>query len=157
MILQQAKYKGTCLLTSFAMAIGVNQQALVRDVGHPGNKIFWPELKTPYSRIGHHPQELIDALFKRGYSVTPIEQTPVSGQKDSKDLYFIPVDPDRFKNYLTRNNSVVITDTHACACDGRIIYDPVGKLLGIEAMMPHIKLMYLVNQINTKPCECCRI
>lgn len=70
----------SCLLTSFAMVLGVPAAELIEQIGHDGMEVIFPDL-PPQSTDryrGHHIQELIYALDQREYAIVQIEPIPVS-------------------------------------------------------------------------------
>ena len=76
MRLQPKPQRWMCLPASFAMALDIPLADVLRDVGHDGGSIVWPNLPEPICRRGFHPQELIDICLSRGYAVTRIELAP---------------------------------------------------------------------------------
>jgi hypothetical protein len=68
----------SCLVTAFAMALDIPVAELIRLVGHDGSEIVNPELPEPGCRRGFHIQEMIEACWSQGHSVTPIEVFPQS-------------------------------------------------------------------------------
>ena len=75
MRLQQSPIRGTCLPTSFAMAMGIPVADIFAALGHDGSEVLWPDLPEPTCQRGFHVQELIRLAVKCGWSVTPIERT----------------------------------------------------------------------------------
>jgi hypothetical protein len=76
-MLQRKPNRWSCAVTAFAMALGVPVEQLIREVGHDGSEIIFPDLPEPMRRRGFHSQELIEAAWKRGFACTPIQLMPV--------------------------------------------------------------------------------
>ena len=76
MKLQLQLERWQCAVTAFAMALDVPVTDLIRDVGHDGGSIIFPDLPEPGNRHGHSIYELIWAAVNLGYAVTPIPLHP---------------------------------------------------------------------------------
>lgn len=67
----------SCLPTAFAMALGVDLNYILKDIGHDGSEITHAGLPEPLNRRGFHMQELIKVATQRDHAVTPIELAPM--------------------------------------------------------------------------------
>ena len=70
MRLQTKPERWQCLVTSFAMALDMLVADVMREIGHDGGQVLWPDMPEPMCRRGFHPQELIDVCRAHGYAVT---------------------------------------------------------------------------------------
>lgn len=152
MKLQKMKQPNTCLLTSFAMCLGVDQILLLDQIGHNGSEEKWPELKPPHNTIGHHPQELIDCCLAVDYSVIRLVADPITGWAQSEIVHHVPVAETRLIDaILNYDTTVIVFNTHSVACDGHTIYDPKGTteevISFIEDMIPQIKMVFIVAKM----------
>ena len=125
-----------CLLYSIAMLLGDKPAALQKELGHKGNETWWPELSIPYCYNGYHIQEIIDLCLTRGRVLVPIELFPVSApmneRQNVKMIYDYEHAVKRFTNHLLGNRGLLITENHACAWDGKRVFDPNGRTARLE-------------------------
>jgi hypothetical protein len=134
MILQRSPNRWSCLVSSFAMALGVPIRELIIIVGHDGSEIIWPELPEPSRRRAHHPQEMIYAASILGFSVTPFEAFPCSVGKVGADPFLVPMiipAEERMPRIMSGAIGVLTGETprgqaHAVAWDGYRVLDPSG-------------------------------
>ena len=130
MRLQQPPVRGTCLPTSFAMAMDVSVIDVLNALGHDGSEIVWPNLPEPTCRRGFHIQELIRLAMQWGWSVTPVELAPVLGCADGRSFQVYPDDECwAFFEQVIRTSQGVIEGhglrcRHAVAYDNGRIFDP---------------------------------
>ena len=145
MKLQRAPISNTCLLTAFAMVLGVNAQDLMCSDPH---EVMWPQLEKPQRYRGHHIQEMIDILWDYGYNVTEIQALPRFGQLGCTETYLLfdnDMAMERIQRYMTGSVGVITSPTHAVAWDGKMIYDPKGTMYPIEEYTDTIQSFYLVE------------
>lgn len=76
MRLQRSSETGLCILTSFAMALGMPAEDLLARLGDRWKTLAFPDLPVPYCWRGIHIQELILVALEMGYAVTPVELLP---------------------------------------------------------------------------------
>jgi hypothetical protein len=76
-----------CLVTAFAMVIGVPVAELIEQLGHDGTAIAFPEQKGANQLIGFHVQELTWAMMQREYAVVTFEPLPVARSGDVVHQY----------------------------------------------------------------------
>lgn len=130
-----------CLLFAFAMLLETEPDDLIKEIGHDGMEKIWPELKEPYCFKGFHIQELLDCCYSRGKYLFPIDGMPTSLPPPLTYIH-MPVHnvgphilwdrnkcTDRFKEYLTNHQGVLIGETkkqaaHAWAWDSERAHDP---------------------------------
>lgn len=140
MILQRSPNRWSCLVSSFAMALGVPVEQLINTVGHDGSEIIWPELPEPSRRRGHHPQEMIYAAANLGFSVTPFEAFPVSLGAVGANPFVVPMSipvEERMRLVMRGEVGVITGETmqglaHAVAWNGSNILDPSGREYALE-------------------------
>ncbi len=147
MLRQLSPNRWSCLLTSFAMALDIDQNKLVTMIGHDGSQIIWPNLNDPFNRRAFHPQELLDCVIKLNYFMLEIELSPASLPScDCVKTFNIPFKDkkQRFNNYLhTFSNGVLVGHTltnkpHAVAWDGLQLVDPNGDQYAMNNFRPSI-------------------
>lgn len=123
----------SCILASFAMALRVSPQLLIRFIGHDGSEVVFPHLPEPMCRRGFHIQELVQLAWHLGYNVTPIEVMPVMASTDGKQTLVVGKLEQRLEvaNSLVSRNEGVITGkgrscNHAVAFSRGRVFDPDG-------------------------------
>ena len=115
-----------CLLFSVAMVLDEDPYVLQKELGHDGMAKKW-DLSVPHCYVGYHIQEIIDLCTKRRHQLMPIEYMPVSAPVGASDYHTIwPADycKKRFKSYIEYRKAILIGPTHACAWDGKKVFDP---------------------------------
>lgn len=128
---QKKMHPWGCALASFAMAYGISQKNLIRQVGHEGAEIWWPKLAEPMCRRGFHIQELIQVGILMGFSITPFELFPVIQSGDGEQRAVDDSRRDYIFEGLILQNSGVITGAgfkcqHSVAFERGVIFDPDG-------------------------------
>lgn len=114
-------------------------------VGHNGLAKLWPDKPEPLCYQGFHIQEMIDVALVHGYSLTPIEAMPRSGDP------VMPIWPDqngeaRILRYMKNNIGIIIGATHAMACDhGRYCDPSTGRVT--ETLPMPIKEFWILKEI----------
>jgi len=150
-LLTMQKGEQQCLLYSVAMVLDESVAALMVEIGHDGMKKWWPELPVPYCYRGYHIQEIVDLFLARGYGLTPIELYPMSASQRAKDdvhvLWDAAYAQERFERLLAGRKGILIGQTangggHACAWDGSSVYDPNGRIYGLEQF--HVQECWLM-------------
>jgi len=142
----------SCLAESAAMALNMSYADLIREIGHDGGKIIFPELPEPGKRQGFHMQEIIDIAIKRGYAVTPIEPLPCS-TPDGLKVYTVHFEIKRFYNHL-ENARGIITGMkrkwrHAVYWDGCCVIDPAGTVYDLDFLDMDIDCFWLFSEIKS--------
>jgi hypothetical protein len=79
MQLMKQPNRWSCLTTSFAMVLNITYDELIKEIGHDGSKLMWPDLPDPMCRQSFHIQELILCCYRRGLAVIPFEIYPIAG------------------------------------------------------------------------------
>jgi hypothetical protein len=131
MRLQKSPNAWSCLPTAFAIAIGCPVKNLIARLGHDGSDIQWPGLVEPLCRRGYHVQELVQLLWKLGYTVTPIESysrmVPCHHQQQP-----LLIDNTLTFDHVVNSSRGVLTGKtkfgHAVAYDHGTICDPRGLI-----------------------------
>lgn len=127
---QLQPHRASCLVTSFAMVLGVSVAELIEQIGHDGTEVVLPQLKEPYCFRGHHIQELVRACHQRGYSVTLIEPIPVS-QHQGHQIHH-PAPMEWIDSILQARHGVLVGQLngrdHSLAWDGHLTYNPANGL-----------------------------
>ena len=122
-----------CILTAAAMVMGINLIELKERIGHDGKEIIFPNAPEPYCRRGFHIQEIVDQAFLSGWSVMYIQKLfglePFIG---NDPVFVIPFSLKRLSVYLKKFPGIIAgvagSKNHAVAWDGKMIYDPGGKI-----------------------------
>lgn len=147
MKLQTKPNRWSCYPTAWAMAIGIPVDELIKEIGHDGGEIIWPEYCPPANRRGFHSQEMIRVALRHRYAPVPIELYPVLSPNKSASEY-IPVEMKQFTsqeyfNGIVNSNTGVIeclTDkghNHAVAFENGMIFDPEGELYLYKLLKNH--------------------
>ncbi len=119
----------SCFLASFARCLNEPMEKLIREIGHDGSEILWPERRPPNCYRGFHHQELIDCCLRRGVSVTCVEALPVLAGPPDKLIYPHEVAYLRIYQYIRESKRCVIGgeihgNRHAVACIRQTLYCP---------------------------------
>ena len=124
-----------CLLYSLAMLLDEEVDDLIQELGHNGMVRTFDQL-IPYCYNGHHIQEIIDVFLRRGIFITPIELYPryasARAPTDFRMLWPEEEAQKRFWSTIKGQRGLLLSNTHACAWDGAIVWDPIGRTYGIE-------------------------
>jgi len=134
MTMQLKPNRWSCGITSLAMAMGIKLEYLIKEIGHDGGDIIFPDLDEPMCRRGFHSQELIFLARKWGWAVTPIEFGPVILSTSGNEIY-----PVHLRNNQGRFEKVVRTTSgvleghndrcyHAVNYRHGMLYDPDGQV-----------------------------
>lgn len=123
-----------CLLYSAAMLLGVTPEELVEEFGHDGLDRVW-DLPEPACYRGHHIQEIVDAAFRRGHALVPVDAFPMSAHPGVQPVAMMSESQAirRLSTYLLNRHALLIGDNHACAWDGKRVYDPNGYVRDLES------------------------
>ena len=132
----------SCLPTAFAIALSVEVENLIAQIGHDGSEITHAGLPEPLRRRGFHPQECIEVCLRDAIAVTQIDAVPSavpihSPQPEPKIFSTITgeTNQNRFLRHLFHSYGVIDCRTqtgigHALAYRGYGNYvqiaDPAG-------------------------------
>jgi hypothetical protein len=132
-MLQLKPNKWSCSVTAFAMALRMPVQDLIDEIGHDGSEIIFPELEDPTCRRGFHSQELIYAVWKLGFTVTPIELAPVIASDDGLNVHQVDFEFDHWKRFTGFIDTTIgVLEGRGRYCNHAVcyrygeIYDPDG-------------------------------
>lgn len=129
-----------CLLYSAAMILEETPSTLKNEIGHSGLKIWWKFERGNMRYRGHHIQEIINCCIKRNRGLMPIDYLPnmsprpgIKGRLIEDSNYLLR----RFKNITKNKRGILIGKSksginHACAWDGKKVYDPNGQIYDID-------------------------
>lgn len=125
-----------CLIYSVAMLLDCKPENIINSLGHDGCEIWWPELEAPWSYRGVHMQEILDVVELVGktlvcYQLMPMS-VPIGDGLEQKTIYTPQQAMMRFTNAVRLSEGLLITDRHACAWDGKKVYDPNGRIADIS-------------------------
>ena len=142
----------SCLAESAAMALEMEYDDLIAELGHDGSAIVFPDLPEPGRRQAFHAQEIIDIALRRGIAVTAIEALPCSTPDGLKD-YGVHFKVKRFENHL-RNGRGIVTGMkrkwrHAVFWDRGIYYDPATCLFSDSKINMDIDCFYRFDEIKS--------
>ncbi len=146
---QRQPNEWSCLPTAFAIVLNIPVEEIIKDIGHGGSDIVFPDLEEPYCRRSFHIQELIDICLRRNIGVTAIEHEPVS---EAKGLLYKPPMYSRRMDYYLINHIGVLTglsasgNSHAVAWSGEKIFDPNGSTYNIMSFS--IDTFFLITKFN---------
>ncbi len=142
-----------CLPCALAMFLGKTFEEMIKELGHDGTEVAWPEAVGFHKYRGYHPQEIIDYFYSMGYSMTIIEAMPAIGTKGSmlQDLWYLTTKQaeDRMQKYFDQYCGIILSDTHAVAWNtyNRRVYDPRGHIYPIERF-PCVKEFWIPLPIS---------
>lgn len=155
MIQQEQPNAWSCLPTAFAMAMGVNINTFIAELGHDGSEIVpaWRDNPEPYNRKGFHIQEMIRKAFELDFFVIQIQPCPTLVSNDS--ALIIPLDRPGWEDYFQTmlKHVGVLTGCmmidnrfarHAVAWDGTKIITPLHQRpLTLETF--HVDNFYILE------------
>jgi len=134
----------TCMLYSAAMLLDITTEMVIKEIGHDGSEILWPKNDKHLDMCAaYHIQEIQDICMGRGYALASIEVWPIYGPNMDEflEVYHKQNDDltvERFFNCIKNRKALLILEcnedtknenrTHACAWDGKNIYDPNGSI-----------------------------
>lgn len=138
MILHNNPNDWSCLPTAFAMAIDMDPESFIKQIGHDGSAEPYP--KSDF-KAGFHEQECIEVALRFGYTCTPIEIGPTISPyldgHDARKVFFVSAPEDnwaRLRRHMRGSDGVLTgqyitaakTVGHAVAWDHatKTIYDP---------------------------------
>ncbi len=141
-----------CLAIASAMALGISYNQLIKEIGHDGQAIIFPDLPDPGCRQGFHIQEIIDVAIDLGVAVTPIEALPFS-TPDGQKTFGVNFKIKRFQNHL-KNARGVITGMkkkwrHAVFWDGEFAFESPNTFHSYENLYMDIDCFYRFTQIKS--------
>ncbi len=133
-------HSGLCLLYSAAMLLDERPETLAKEIGWSGREIWWPNLAGTRRHRTHHIQEMIDCCLRRGFGLMKIELlstiTPGIPSKP-RMIYNGEKALTRFLLAIENQKGILVGETeggimHACAWDGKKIYDPRGMIRDLD-------------------------
>lgn len=125
------------------------------ELKHDGTSIEWPELSAPECYAGIHIQEIIDLCLRRGLALCPIELNPRKAPQGHHNKWTLVYSYDeteaRFRGAIANRPGLLYGQTkdgknHTCAWDGVNVYDPNGKVYGLEHF--RIKECWILCSLN---------
>jgi len=142
----------SCLVESAAIALQMEYEDLIKELGHDGGAIVFPELPEPGKRQGIHMQEVIDIALKRGIAVTAIEALPCS-TPDGLKVYGVHFKVKRFENHLREGRGIVTGMKrrwrHAVYWNRGMFYDPATGKVSDNKINMDIDCLYRFDQIKS--------
>ncbi len=140
----------SCTIASAAMVMGTSIEELIEEIGHDGSAIINPDFKSPGNRKGFHIQEIIDAAWSRGYTVTPIDAVPCQTVKGD-DVFKLNFPEERLLTYLKYNQGLLMGKStnywHCVAWNKVNIFDPRGKVYPLEECKIAISQFWIFKRI----------
>ena len=141
-----------CILAAAAMVMDENLAELKKRIGHDGKERIFPSAPEPYCFRGFHIQEIIDQAFQMGWSVMYIQRQfgldPVIG---NDPVFVINVHDKRLSVYLKKFPGIIAgisnNKTHAVAWDGKMIYDPGGKIYPLREFNYAVREFWAFSKI----------
>ena len=126
-----------CLPAAFAHLLNLSVEEVVKQSGHTGKQIVWPDLPIPQCYRAWHIQEMIMICLKHGYYVTPFERITYSAP--SQDVKaFTQNFSDEFHKILANLRGVLAVTNyrgngHALVFNKGKFYDPIrGREVAIK-------------------------
>lgn len=124
----------SCFPTCAAMLLDEPVSDIIREIGHDGSHIVWPQFDDCRKYQGFHLQEILDLFLKRGYTLIPIELKPksISDLKCDKTHNVLfwkwPNNSTRFWNYRFGKGILLLEVSngwnHVVVFEDGLIYDP---------------------------------
>ncbi len=146
--------KPQCLLYSAAMILNEHPVDLIKEIGHDGMEIWWPEFHDHRQFRSHSMQEMIDIFLSRGKTLTPIQtfpmQSPLNMPEKAKPTF--EEYAARFYAHVARKKAILIGKTscgkgHAWAWDGYHAHDPRGSMHNIRDLS--LQEAWVMHNINS--------
>jgi len=123
--------KPQCLLYSAAMVLGTSPGQLIKEIGHDGLEVWWPEFNDDRRYRAHSIEEIIDCCAQRQKGLMPISAMPMQAPPggEPRNTYAFPT--RRYEHYIHMKPAILIGQTengngHAWAWDGFHALDPRG-------------------------------
>lgn len=115
------------------MVLDETPEQLIKEIGHDGLEVWWPDVGGSLQYQGFHIQEIIDRFLFRGKGLVPIEINPRSAPEGYGEKWkLVPgMDEKRFWKRIKKKTGILIGINHAVAWDGELIYDPNGLIYPI--------------------------
>jgi DNA-directed RNA polymerase subunit RPC12/RpoP len=120
---QRQPNPAACMVTAFAMVIGVPVAELIEQLGHDGTAVRFPEQEGAKRHLGFHIQELIWAMMEREYAVVPFEPLPVARSGDVTHQY----GPNPFFEHAMMSFSGVLCGRTSRATEHAIAWSAINK------------------------------
>lgn len=139
LIPQMQPNPAACMVTAFAMVIGVPVAELMSQIGHDGTAVGFPEQSGADRYLGYHIQELTWALMEREYAVVTFEPLPVSWCGDSEHRY----SENPFFESAMMSFSGVLCGTNARRSEHAVAWSAIDKRStdpGRALKMPEINI-----------------
>lgn len=110
----------SCLPACAAMLLDMTPAQVIEEIGHDGSEMWFPDEAQPFDRRGFHLQEILDVFVHRNQFLVVVECYPEIDER------LLPMDLERFHNYLSRFPGILLSSSHAVAWDGEICWNPIG-------------------------------
>ena len=141
-----------CILAAAAMVMDIDLVELKKLIGHDGSEIIFPNSPEPYCCRGFHIQEIIDQAFLNGWSVMYIQREFGLEPFIGEDPPFIINVPDkRMATYLKKFPGIIAgannNKNHAVAWNGKMIYDPSGRIYSLREFNYNIQEFWAFSSI----------
>jgi hypothetical protein len=125
------------------MLLDANPENLILEIGHEGDEVWFPRKEGSESKRSFHPAEINDCCMRRGYALSLIEMSPRTGPSDCQPgedrlLFDLEFSIQRFIASVKDHAGILICRVpeshlgHACAWDGKKVYDPRGIIGELE-------------------------
>jgi len=123
--------KPQCLLFSAAMILDVSPFILIKEIGHDGLDVWWPDYQDSRKYRAHSIEEIIDCCLKRNKTLTPIAALPMQAPEGGEPMPTYAFPTRRFEEIIKDRRAILIGTTskgggHAWAWDGVHAYDSRG-------------------------------
>lgn len=130
----------SCTLYSAAMLLDEEPENLIKELGHDGLEVWWPDQHGPGKYRGVHIQEIQDICASRGFALSLIEAYPMSIPNEGaspKPVFKMGEASERLVKALHNRLALLIGQgagryMHACAWDGKRVFDPQGRTYELD-------------------------
>lgn len=112
---------------------------MLKEIGHDGSEIIYPDQPEPRRRRSFHVQECLQVLDRRGYAATPFHALSdlILDDTHKLELSFA----SDFENHLAEGCGVITGqgqyNRHAVAYANRTVYDPNGYEYNYDSLIDH--------------------
>lgn len=125
----------SCFVTALAMVMGVPVLELIEEIGIDHREILHPGKPGALKYRGHHIQDVLEAVINHGWCImTMYKKYSVSHLFFNKRCIACG-GTGKFKgvmvdgNLLMKGNVGILQyGNHMCAWDGKLVYNPVGRV-----------------------------
>jgi hypothetical protein len=106
MLIQKQPNSWSCVLTAFANALDIDQNELIKSLGHDGSKIIFPDHPDFYNRQGFDPREFVYYAAERDITIVQLD---IKLERVSRSNQYFAIDMEKRMYKLMQGKKGVIT------------------------------------------------